>query len=698
MTTEHKDIDDLKSRFEDGDRPTGDDFARLIDSCHNTRQLTDVTITQSLSVQGGLTVDGSINTRDVAADGAKLDSLDSFVRNNSDSWEETADIQSVTTQLQTASGTLSDSINNVNETLIERIDDDNATINTRVDGIQASLTTHIDTSIQTLTNTVDTNNTNINNLVASNHSDINARVDGVLTGLGDTQDAVDEVTSTVFTNSASWGVDENTNSLHNLLDVEIGTINHSDVLKFDANDGVWRPATDLHGEGQHVDTFLELHDTSVAYTGAGKFVKINETNDGLTFVDHDTASWIDTTSVVQSNSAQWATQTDITNLTNTVATNSASWNDHTDVTNLTNTVATNSASWASHTDVSDLTTGLTDVTNTVATNSASWASHTDVSDLTTGLTDVTNTVATNSASWNDHTDITNLTNTVATNSASWNDHTDITNLTNTVATNSASWNDHTDVSDITSGLTDVTNTVATNSASWNDHTDVTNLTNTVATNSGSWARLDMNGKLLEDQIPELSITQTYTVQNSEEVTSLNPAEGIQRGDIVIVTSTYDNLIAKQDNPTGVYNPTTKSYSGYSKLARPDAFVTSVNDMYGNVTIQSDNISDVDNVNKWTSQNDHDSWNAKLNSTGGTMTGNLDTTATYLSAGTPLHDIFSTSNTIVGDMSVDGNITATSIQAVHKSNDGQTGITKNVNVGGNILHIVDGIIVGITDEV
>ena len=103
MTTEHKDLDYLKSRFEDGDRPTGDDFARLIDSCHNTRQLTNVTITQALSVQGGLTVDGNINTRDVAADGAKLDSLDSFVRNNSDSWEETADIQSVTTQLQTAS-------------------------------------------------------------------------------------------------------------------------------------------------------------------------------------------------------------------------------------------------------------------------------------------------------------------------------------------------------------------------------------------------------------------------------------------------------------------------------------------------------------------------------------------------------------------------------------------------------------------
>ena len=48
MTTEHKDIDDLKARFEDGDRPTGEDFARLIDSCHNTKQLTDVNITKKI--------------------------------------------------------------------------------------------------------------------------------------------------------------------------------------------------------------------------------------------------------------------------------------------------------------------------------------------------------------------------------------------------------------------------------------------------------------------------------------------------------------------------------------------------------------------------------------------------------------------------------------------------------------------------
>ena len=54
--------------------------------------------------------------------------------------------------------------------------------------------------------------------------------------------------------------------------------------------------------------------------------------------------------------------------------------------------------------------------------------------------------------------------------------------------------------------------------------------------SGNWALLDNNGILHVDQIPELSITQTYTVQNPEEVATLNPAEGIQRGDCLLYTS------------------------------------------------------------------------------------------------------------------------------------------------------------------
>ena len=257
---------------------------------------------------------------------------------------------------------------------------------------------------------------------------------------------------------------------------------------------------------------------------------------------------------------------------------------------------------------------------------------------------------------------------------------------------------------MTTGLTDVTTTVSENSGTWVDtHSHVNQV-------SGSWAKLDSNGVLFEDQIPELSITQTYTVQNAEEVQTLNPAEGIQRGDIVIVTSTYDNLIAKQDNPSGAYNQTTKAYSGYSKLAIPESFVTSVNDMYGNVTVTSDDITD-DGTNKWVTQQDIDRWNSSntfyINTSGDTLTGNLDTQAVYLSAGVPLHDIFSISSNVVGNLQVDGSanidqgVTTTTITSdvmtSHSyTTNGKVGITEDVNIGGNILHIENGIIVGVSD--
>jgi hypothetical protein len=221
--------------------------------------------------------------------------------------------------------------------------------------------------------------------------------------------------------------------------------------------------------------------------------------------------------------------------------------------------------------------------------------------------------------------------------------------------------------------------------------------------SGNWALLDSNGVLMEDQIPELSITQTYTVQNPEEVATLNPAEGIQRGDIVIVTSTYDNLIAKTDSPAGTYNSSTKAYSGYSKLAKPDAYVTSVNEQAGHVVIESDNISDVDNDNKWMTTTEKQTIeqldDTYVNLTGDVMTGDLDTTARILSGGTDLGDIYlkRTDNLLaIDNFDLTGTITASTYATKNTTGDSVVGITEDVNIGGHILHIVNGIIVGVTD--
>jgi hypothetical protein len=554
MTTEHKDLDDLKARFEDGDRPTGVDFARLIDSCHNTKQHTDVNITKNLTVDQDLTVTGKINTRDVAADGNKLDTLDSYVRSNSDSWEETADIQAVTNTVATVSGVLSNNMYTMNSTL----------------------STYIDNNIST---------------IAINNETINTRADNMLIELEELEVEVEDVTTTVADNSGMWGIDQHTYTLATLADVDTTGVTHNSVLKYDNDEQKWYAATDLHGEGHHEDSFIELSDTPVAFTGANQFLKINETNDRLVFVELNTDGWDSSLNTVHSLSDTWGTHTDISDLTSTVNTHSAGWGVQTDISDLTSTVNTNSASWGVQTDISDL-------TSTVNTNSGDWSRYQDLLD---------------------------------------------------------------------------------------------------------------GDKLAEQYVPELCITRIHTVQTPTDVVDLTPGTGIQRGDIVVVQTVYDNLVATTNDPIGTYNETTQTYTGYNKLAVPAGSVNTVNGEYGpNVVLTSDDISDTDQTNKWVTQSDIDNWNGAgdrfVDIAGDNLTGDLDTSARYLSGGTPLHEIFSTSNNIVGSLDVDSNIsaggdvTATSFQGTYKSGDGQSGITKNVNIGGHILHIVDGIIVGITDEV
>ena len=729
MTTEHKNLSNLKLRFEDGDRPTGEDFERLIDSCHNTRQLTDVTITKSLSVQDVLTVDGKINTRDVVADGAKLDSLDSFVRSNSDSWEETDHILQVNSTVVTVSSVLASNINSLNYTLSTYVDDNVSILNGKIDTNVSSLSNQSITNHTEINQALESSVDQLNGLITNNYTELDGKIDTIESSINEKIDTVNvtltskdlellnlitnntnNITNTITTvseNSAAWGVDLHTNELSGMVDVYVDNARHNDVLKYDSVEKMWYPATDLHGEGQHVDTFVEMHDTPVTYTGANKFVKISETNDRLIFVEHDTDSWDLSYTLIKTNSANWAEQTDVTDLTTTVRTNSANWADHTDVTDLTTTVRTNSANWADHTDVTDLTT-------TVRTNSANWADHTDVTDITNGLDNVTTTVKTNSAQWAEQTDVTDLTTTVRTNSANWADHTDVTDLTTTVHTNSANWADHTDVTDITNGLDNVTTTVRTNSANWADHTDVTsisdgldNVTTTVKTNSANWAVLDINGKLETSQIPELSITRVHTVQAPSDVEILSPGTGIQPGDIVVVQSSYDNLIAMVKDPDGVYDVATKTYTQYNKLAVPAASVNTVNGEFGpNVIISTDDISDVDQDNKWVAQDDINRWNSStsafVNVSGDELTGDLNTTAKILSGGVELHDIFSINTNINGDQVVNGDqtvtgtINTTRVNSSMFSTAGKLGITQDVNVGGNILHIENGIIIGVTD--
>ena len=146
MTIEHQDIEYLKKKFEDGDRPVGDDFANLLESCHNTRQDTNVTITGSLSVQKIATVDGRVNGRNISSDGAKLDSVYSNVNSLSTEWEESADIQA-----------LSDSFDATVQSLSGATDIVVSSLSSTVDVTTNSLSSTVATDFQTLSAKLDNN-------------------------------------------------------------------------------------------------------------------------------------------------------------------------------------------------------------------------------------------------------------------------------------------------------------------------------------------------------------------------------------------------------------------------------------------------------------------------------------------------------------------------------------------------------------
>ena len=92
-----------------------------------------------------------------------------------------------------------------------------------------------------------------------------------------------------------------------------------------------------------------------------------------------------------------------------------------------------------------------------------------------------------------------------------------------------------------------------------------------------------------------------------------------------------------------------------------------------------------------------------------------TTGEMVSGSTPLHEIFSTDVDIWNDLTVHGSISAventtidgslsaaditvtSSISTLTGADVQVSGITTNINIGGHVLHIVNGLIVGVTDE-
>ena len=130
------------------------------------------------------------------------------------------------------------------------------------------------------------------------------------------------------------------------------------------------------------------------------------------------------------------------------------------------------------------------------------------------------------------------------------------------------------------------------SGSWNSvYSHVNN------TSGYGYATVGADGRLEEHLVPNLSITETYVVTYDDSVADLCSGQlqgpvDIERGDVVIITSTEQNLIAVIDNPTGSYNTGFDTFDGFSKLQTPTDYIKTINGKQGlMVTLNPDDMDD-----------------------------------------------------------------------------------------------------------
>ena len=370
---------------------------------------------------------------------------------------------------------------------------------------------------------------------------------------------------------------------------------------------LWEETVDINEVAEDVAIIMGVSgDWNAAVTDS------QENEDDLANVMAVSASWDSVHTSVTDTSANWdSVYTSVSDTSGnwdsvhtSVSDTSANWDSvHTSVTDT-------SANWDSvHTSVTDTSANWDSVHTSVTDTSANWDSvHTSVSDTSANWDSVHTSVLDTSANWDSvHTSVLDT-------SANWDSvHTSVTDT-------SANWDSvHTSVTDTSANWDSVHTSVTDTSANWDSvHTSVTDTSanwdsvySHITTVSGEgFATLDVEGKLLTSQIPELSITRVHTVQNPAAVELLEPTSGIQEGDVVVVVSTNDNLIAQVNDPTGVYNVGTKDYTGYAKLRMPDGLVQTVNGKQGpSAVLNPDDLDDSVTSHKFTDSNEKLDWNS-----------------------------------------------------------------------------------------
>ena len=275
-----------------------------------------------------------------------------------------------------------------------------------------------------------------------------------------------------------------------------------------------------------------------------------------------------------------------------------------------------------------------DTRTTLNTSSGDWYDTRTTLNASSGdWYDTRTTLGTTSADWND------ARTTLGSTSGDWNDTRSTVMATsgvyNTVKASSADWYDTRSTVMATSGVYNTVNassgdwydartTLGTTSGDWNDtRSSVMNTSGTwnsvyshVNNTSGyGYATVGADGLLEEHLVPNLSITETYVVTYDDSVADLCSGQlqgpvDIERGDVVIITATEQNLIAVVDNPTGEYNVGFDTFDGFSKLQTPTDYIKTINGKQGlMVTLNPDDLDDEVTAHKFVDELQKYNWDS-----------------------------------------------------------------------------------------
>lgn len=411
------------------------------------------------------------------------------------------------------------------------------------------------------------------------------------------------------------------------------------------------------GSTQHAnDTHLIVSTTSATWDSAASVIELN--------ADQWTASEL----IVRSTSATWdsAAETLSTNLDHwsdshlIVSTTSANWNQIDSImlsASDWNGMVTSSVDWD-------------DALSIVQSNSAAWAEKTNIDGIQMSIQD-----------WTDSTTVVQQASSQWENTDNWND-------THTIVTNtSAQWNGGASALDMLNTDSDnwqqTYNIVTGASADWdNTFTYVSTIT------SAEHARLDSNGKLMSDQVPDLSITQTYVTTSRSTVIDIVQSNNIQQGDVVIATDIGTPFIAIDPSVDGFgqWNDTTNNVTGFTRLVA-DGMVRSVNSKIGpSLEIFPIDIDDTGSTRKWVTEDQIIKWDLTTSTITTDRTGwdeaynwvqlEKDTNNTVYNAATFVNI---TGDMITGDLNITGDLSAADVELDSLDVKQHTNLTGDTNV-------------------